>query len=419
MRVLWLCNLILPDFAEEFGVKKNPYGGWMTGMLHALDGEKSYEIGLCFPIKDIERMRDGVINGISVYSFHNNSEYPYIVSQDRIDRFIEIIKQYKPDIVHIWGSEYAWCLEMVVACEKMGLLDQTVINIQGLVSVCAQHFLSGITDICGDVAVKYIVEISKEKDLFEKRGINEETAIKKVKHVVGRTEWDKACITMINPCVEYNFVGEILRDEIYGVVGQWNYDKCDKHRIFVSQASYPIKGFHYLLTILPDIIKKYPDVKVYVGGNDIVHAKEKTAYAILLSELIETLDLREYVIFLGGLDCQGMIEQYKKANVFLSVSSIENSSNSLCEAMLVGTPVVSSYVGGVPSFVFHNENGLLYPESELLMLEYMILELFENKKLCEKISENAVNSMSEYVSKEKAVKGMMNVYEKIYSYTQV
>ena len=39
-----------------------------------------------------------------------------------------------------------------------------------------------------------------------------------------------------------------------------------------------------------------------------------------------------------------MKEQYLKANVFVSASSIENSPNSVLEAMAVGAPVVSSFV---------------------------------------------------------------------------
>ena len=41
--------------------------------------------------------------------------------------------------------------------------------------------------------------------------------------------------------------------------GKWNYGACEKHRIFFSQADYPLKGFHYLLQSLSYIKEKYPD----------------------------------------------------------------------------------------------------------------------------------------------------------------
>ena len=33
MKVLWLCNIVLPDFSQEFGIKRSVVGGWMTGMI--------------------------------------------------------------------------------------------------------------------------------------------------------------------------------------------------------------------------------------------------------------------------------------------------------------------------------------------------------------------------------------------------
>ena len=36
MKVLWLCNLMLPIFASEFNCSAPPYGGWIAGLLNDL-----------------------------------------------------------------------------------------------------------------------------------------------------------------------------------------------------------------------------------------------------------------------------------------------------------------------------------------------------------------------------------------------
>ncbi len=60
---------------------------------------------------------------------------------------------------------------------------------------------------------------------------------------------------------------------------------------------------------------------------------------------------------MGSLNAEEMKEQYLLANVFASPSSIENSPNFCREAMILGTPVVSSDVGGVKNMLTHNEKG--------------------------------------------------------------
>ena len=154
MRVLWLCNVVLPDFSEEFGLKKTVVGGWMTGMLAALEDEPGIEIALAFPIIDEWRMADGVAYGHPYYSFGNENRDRYELRIKRQDRFREIIHAYNPDIIHLWGTEFPWALEMVELCEEEGDIDRVFVHIQGLVSNCTKHYLSGIpeedTEIAGE-----------------------------------------------------------------------------------------------------------------------------------------------------------------------------------------------------------------------------------------------------------------------------
>lgn len=411
MKVLWLCNIVLPDFAEEYGIKRNTRGGWMTGMLHEVQKNKDIDIALTFPIIDQNRLRDGVCNGHPYFSFYAGIGYSD-GTEETTERFCEIIRMYEPDIVHIWGTEYPWCLEMVTACGMTGLTDRLIINIQGLVSVYAKHFFADIPERYRDLAIEGSNTIREDKKLLEMNGMYEERALKETKHVFGRTDWDRACVFAINPQITYHHCGEILRDEFYEAQGCWNLKKCQKYRIFVSQANYPIKGLHYLLQAIPIVLRMFPDVKVMVAGGMSL-GNIASPYQLYIRDLIKKLHLEHVVSFIGKLEAKEMIEQYEAANVFVSSSSIENSSNSICEAMLIGTPVVSSYVGGVSTFLVHENNGLMYPESEIYMLADLIIRLFDSDELCRKLSVNATKSMTEYVSKEKAIDTLIGTYKTI------
>jgi glycosyltransferase involved in cell wall biosynthesis len=102
---------------------------------------------------------------------------------------------------------------------------------------------------------------------------------------------------------------------------------------------------------MPLILRDYPGTKIYVGGLDITRSKSrfrtllKTTYSKYILKRIKALNLRENIVFLGLLDEKGMCERYLSSHVFVSPSSIENTSYSLLEAKYLGVPSIASYVG--------------------------------------------------------------------------
>ena len=70
-----------------------------------------------------------------------------------------------------------------------------------------------------------------------------------------------------------------------------------------------------------------------------------------------------------------MKRAFLDANVFVLPSTIENSPNSLGEAMLLGVPCVASHVGGVANML-GPEEGFLYQSTAPYMLAYYIQKVF-------------------------------------------
>jgi glycosyltransferase involved in cell wall biosynthesis len=184
---------------------------------------------------------------------------------------------------------------------------------------------------------------------------------------------------MYHPAVNYHFCNETLRPSFYNEA--WNLTSCEKHSIFVSQCSYPLKGFHLMLEAMAQIVKDYPDAKLYTTGKSPLKltAKQKLRqnyYHKYLGKLIRRYHLEDHVVFLGFLNEKAMCEAYKKANVFVSPSSLENSSNSVGEAMILGTPVISSDVGGIKNLMEHEKDGYLYQADAPYMLAHYVKKIF-------------------------------------------
>ncbi len=76
------------------------------------------------------------------------------------------------------------------------------------------------------------------------------------------------------------------------------------------------------------------------------------------------LGLGERVRFVGALDRRGVLELFRAADASLLSSSWENFPHTVVESLAVGTPVISTAVGGVPEVVTDGENGLLVPAGD-------------------------------------------------------
>lgn len=163
--------------------------------------------------------------------------------------------------------------------------------------------------------------------------------------------------------------------------------------------------------------EKYPDLKVFVAGADL-HIVE-TSYAHYICDEIKKYKLEDTVYFTGQLSDVEMYECYLKANVFLSLSTEENSPNSVCEAMSVGTPVVASYVGGISSMLTHKTSGFLYPLTESYMMEYYVRKIFEDDVLAGYLSDNVKGVSLQFNNKDVIVKEMTNIYFKIENRNEV
>jgi glycosyltransferase involved in cell wall biosynthesis len=268
-----------------------------------------------------------------------------------------------------------------------------------------------------------LVELYKKRNLvgdkkeFQKRGKTEKEAIRTATYCEGRTFWDHAIAILINPKAQYVICNEPLRDVFYQQP-VWDIETIERHRIFVSQCSYPLKGFHFLLEALVMVKERFPDVVVYTTGPNLLSRNPKvmirfSRYRWYLRHLFVKYHLQTNVRFLGQLDASAMKQQYLKANVFVSPSSIENSPNSVGEAMILGCPVIASDVGGVSTMMRREEDGFLYQYDAPYLLAYYIMQVFSDDALALRFSKNAQQHARITHNREQILSTQKEIYHKI------
>jgi glycosyltransferase involved in cell wall biosynthesis len=412
MKILYTTNVVIPQIEKISGIKSSVFGGWLEAFCSDLLNQKNIELIVCCPI-DSSKLLYGKKDNFSFYCFTSNQK-------NQLTQLESIINKENPDIIQIFGTEYPHSYNMIKTCEKKGIINRVVIFIQGLVSIYAKHYTAFLPNsvVSGYTLRDFVknANIRKSQIRMEESGHKEIYALAKVKHIIGRTDWDKACSSQINPNANYYKCNESLRENFYK--HKWEFEKCEKRTIFLSQSSYPIKGFHLMLEAMPLVLRFYPDAKIFITGKNLLDITLKqrlllTNYNNYIVKLVRKHNLENKIEFLGFLNENEMVDRYLKSNVFVSASSIENSPNSVGEAMLLGVPTISSDVGGVKNMLSHNIDGFVYQADAPYMLAHYICEIFRNDELSAKFSSNSREHALETHDRIKNINAMLSIYQSI------
>lgn len=113
-----------------------------------------------------------------------------------------------------------------------------------------------------------------------------------------------------------------------------------------------------------------------------------------LQNLVNELELSEQVVFLGfRQDIPALLPQL---NIFMLTSQQEGMGSSILEAMACQVPVVATRVGGIPEIVVDGETGLLANKGDIQALAKAVIQLAEDKTLCQTLTSNATRQLTTF-----------------------
>lgn len=422
MKAVWLANVATQMVDSIINENKRSFfgGGWLDGLSERLLKNKDFELVYCYPLYTQKENLEGSRDNFKFYGFAADGKKlrKGVAGYETFEPYFEeILKKESPDIIHIHGTEFEYCYSMCRVAERLNMIDRVVISIQGLVGVYANHLFAGMSAF--DVRKCTIKELLTQNSIYDtykayvRRGVFENKSIEMVHHVMGRTEWDKACVALVNPNCVYHFSNETLRAPFYE--GTWKYSECTPHTIFASQALLPLKGLHILLKAVAMIKDDYKDLKIEIAGQNIIDGDwiSGSSYGMYIKKLIQKYGLQDNVVFLGPQNAIQMKEHMLKCNVFVSPSTIENSPNSVGEAMLLGVPCISSDVGGVTNMMNANDEGYIYPHDEHYMLAHYIKKVFDEKDAIAEMTCNAQRHARVTHNPNENSFGVMEIYKNI------
>jgi len=222
----------------------------------------------------------------------------------------------------------------------------------------------------------------------------------------GRTEWDRNIVRYYSPGARYFHIPEIVKPGIYDAAGQWRYHFKDRLRLFSLSSADDRKGNEIIL-YTAEILKNFLGLEVEwrVAGHSEFFPYFEQRTGIRHEDVNITL--------IGMIGSGEIIEELKNADFFVHPSIMDNSPHAVCEAQLVGCPVLASNVGGIPDLVKDGETGFLYPYNEPHTLAFLIANLLHEKQMLSEISGKEVLTARTRHDPERIAGLMLQAYETI------
>lgn len=415
MRVLWFTNT--PSCYQR---KTGGYngGGWISSLEIELK-KCNVELGICFYMGGIGEMKKEIQNGTTYYILPRPSKtllYTLITITGKVERsslmhermaipdLLNVVNDFHPDIIQVFGSENIYGL--IAKYVKIPV----ILHIQGILSACLNAFLPPFVSwrdyITQAKSIKGRVSLLSEKIAWERNSYTEKRIFGAVKYFMGRTQWDKCIVSLLNPKAKYYYCSEILRDKFYSLNAQ---RILPESPIFVTTISSQLyKGFDLVLKVarlLKDTWNYEFEWKIFGDINPVVAEK-------ICGITPEAVNVR----LLGVASAEKIQESLLHATAYVHTSYIDNSPNSLCEAMLLGISTVSTNVGGIPSLIENGKTGFLVPSNDPYQIAYLMKLLFEDRDMNVSIGKNAQEVAIIRHDRKTIINRVLEIYDDVIEY---
>lgn len=396
MRVLWFPG----NGALYSNTNKYNGGGW-TGALarEILETHPEIRLGMAIPWScEMHDMQQGVeFFGIP------KIRHAFIGYDRKLQKQVQLMKsivdKFQPDVIHIFGSEHTSGLVATITDVPV------VLHLQGILTFLEMAWLP--YNMSWEKLIRW-----KPRQFINRKGLNrncltEQRIFRSCHHYMGRTDMDRRVINILSPNCRYYYCSEMLRPEIYYSEKKWTYHTRSSHQI-VSVISSPFyKGGDVILRAAK-ILKEqmHLDFEWSVYGVCDMKVWERLVG-------IKASDVN--VSIRGVIDAKGLVDVITESDVFVHPSYIENSPNTVCEAQVLGIPVIANHVGGIASLIKSGENGILLPANDCYMTASYIKDLCEDSTFAVSIGENGMSTAQKRHSPLTIVDDVINVYNAIVS----
>lgn len=411
MKVLWFTNTSSgydnshPTFGGgwiaslEKMVKEVPEIDLGIGFFHASDSQKTSKNNVTYyPILQRQARKNPIR---TVWNKWRGD-----IGNAHMDQLQLIIADFQPDLIHVFGTE-----GLFSSIQQYTTIP-VVIHLQGLMNPIANAFFApgfSAKEILFDRHFWKQNLLGNSLYFQFKRVQNqakrEQENLRMARYVMGRTAWDKQVSTYYQPDVHYFHADEVLREAFRKPV-----ERTTQEQFILTST---ISGTSYKGI---DVILKTAELLTNQAVNfqwRLVGITENNPVYQFFQRKTGIEGKRVQVTCLGAKSPEELADILSSTSVFIHPSYIDNSPNSVCEAQLMGLPVIACDTGGVGSLIEHNVSGFLVPTNGIYEVYHHLIRLQQTQGLAQTIGEQAQTIARKRHDEMNIKKSVIEAYEYI------
>lgn len=368
MRVLWFANT--PGLGAEYLKISLAAGGWISSLQRVVEEMAEVELGFVFysdqggapfaygktwyyPVQPLGSSKGKrLMNRIS-----GRAE-----TDENLPAFLRAIGLFQPDIIHVHGTEFPFGLILRESTREIGKIP-VVVSIQGNLTVYREKYFAGLALPGWWKGWRTGYPFYRaDYQIWRRRMAIEQEILQRARFVFGRTDWDRRIVRVLAPQAEYFHVDEVIRPTFYKL--SWSPGKREKPVFFTTSSPSIYKGFETIIDTARVLAGKGLAFEWRVAGLKADHPLVRLTLRERRVGDLAALNIR----LLGTLSEEAVADQLLESDAYIQVSHIENSPNSVCEAMLAGVPVIATFAGGTGSLLRDGVQGVLVQDGDPYVL---------------------------------------------------
>lgn len=418
MKILWFCNTAA-NGQEFLGQQAVGSGTWLQALNIML--EKEVDLTVAFHHEKDKRFYYGKTNYIAIGKYDTffikiimkfkERFFNKVLDEDLINKYLQVIDEIKPDVIHIHGTENSF------GCVIKHTNIPVVTSIQGVMTVWLHKFMSGFPEKylhVRDFSTKNLKQFifptnfNNAKKKFIEMSRVELKNIKNCKNFIGRTDWDRRITSVMSKDSKYFYNSEVIREEFFK--HQWLPCLEDENKVLIHTTTDNVfyKGFETIC----QTIRVLDEIGVVCQWR-IAGLNKNDLIVKVVKDMMGKSFPNTSLIFLGKCNAEEIVQSILKSDLYVMPSHIENSPNSLCEAMILGIPCISTWSGGSGSLMVDGEEGLLIQDGDPWAMAGAILQIKKNKIFAKKIANKGQQKAKLRHDKDKILSDLLKIYKTI------
>lgn len=417
MKILWFTNT--PSLAKETLNQITFGGGWMESLQEKLQIHPGIELGVSFytqkpapyfvqnnthyfPLKKTE-IKNRVFRFIARITHKIENE------NIELKKYLEVIEKFKPDIIQVFGTERPFGL----IAERTNI--PVIIWIQGNLNSCNLKWFAGLTQnqVRKNSSFKNKIKgfgLYHTFPLMQKMITREKKIFAHSKYFIGRTDFDRRLTRIFAPNAKYFHCEEMLRSHFYNYKFIANRSSFEEFNIISVLNPDIYKGFETIFQTMALLKSNFLKSRIkwqivgIQGNEEIIRLVEKN-----LGYKAEDINIE----YSGKLKSDSLVSKMLKSDLFIHPSHIENSPNSICEAMILGMPIICTYVGGVSSIIENKKEGIIVQDGDHFSLSGAIIEVIEDYQKSVQYGTQARERAIKRHDPDQIIKTLFNIYKEI------